>query len=110
MKTLLRVLLGLVPAVYLTLVGTFWNHEPAALKLFFGDVVLRQPLGFAVLAAFLLGAALTAVAFSWPIVRVRLRLRRESKRVAQLEQEVHGLRTLPLSEDDDAKAVEAREA
>ncbi len=111
MKTLLRVLLVLVPAVYLTLVGTFWNDDPAALKLFFfGDAVLTQRLGFIVLGAFLFGAALTALAFSWPILRVRLRLRRESKRVAQLEQEVHGLRTLPLKEDDDAKAVEAREA
>ncbi len=103
MKTLLRVLLGLVPAVYLTLVAIGWkpNREPVDLQLFFGGVGLEQSLGFIVLGAFLLGAALTAVAFTWPILRVRLRLRRESKRVAQLEQEVHGLRTLPLNEDDD---------
>jgi uncharacterized integral membrane protein len=108
MRTVVGVLLALVPAVYLVLVGT-WNDAPTSLNLIFTKLE-GQTLGVTVLGAFLLGAALTGLAFSWPILRVRLRLRRESKRVAQLEQEVHGLRTLPLTEDDDAKAVEAREA
>lgn len=104
-------LLGLVPAVYLALVGAWWNHQEVEFKLFFGEpAALHQPLGFLVLGALLLGGGLTALAFSWPMIRARLRLRRQSMRVAQLEQEVHGLRTLPLTDDDDAKAVEAREA
>ncbi len=107
MKTLFRVLLGLVPAVYLTLVGIRQEGGDIALNLVFFET--RQPLGYIVLGSLLLGVAVTALAFSWPIVSVRLRLRRESRRVAQLEQEVHGLRTLPLSEDEAAKAVEARE-
>ncbi len=107
MKALFRVLLGLVPAVYLALVGTR-NDELVDLKLFFYTLE-QYSLGLVVLGAFLVGVGLTALVFSWPIVAVRLRLRRESRRVAQLEQEVHGLRTLPLSEDEEAKAVEARE-
>jgi len=106
-KTLFRVLLGLVPAVYLTLVGTR-NDELVDLKLLFYTLE-QHSLGLLVLGAFLIGVGLTALVFTWPIIRVRLRLRRESRRVAQLEQEVHGLRTLPLSDDDEAKAVEARE-
>lgn len=106
MKTLFRVLLGLVPAVYLTLLGT-GNRAEVPLNLVFRET--HQPLGLIVLGALLIGVGITALAFTWPIVRVRMRLRRESRRVALLEQEVHGLRTLPLSEDDEAKAVEARE-
>ena len=108
MKNLFRVLLVLVPAIYLTLVGN-WNPDPPIdLNLLVYTLKGYSP-GALVLAAFLLGVSLTALGFTWPIVAVRLRLRRESRRVAQLEQEVHGLRTLPLSDDDEAKAVEARE-
>ncbi len=107
MRTLFRVLLGLVPAVYLTLIGTRQEGGEIPLNLILFET--RQPLGTIVLGALLLGVGVTALAFFWPTVRVRLRLRRESRRVAQLEQEVHGLRTLPLSEGDEAKAVEARE-
>ena len=107
MKTFFRVVLGLVPAVYLTLVGT-WNEQLVDVDLLVYTFE-QQSLGVVVLGALLVGVGLTSLAFTWPMIRVRLRLRSESKRVAQLEQEVHGLRTLPLSDDDDEAKAEARE-
>jgi len=57
-----------------------------------------------------LGAILAMALFSWPMVRSRLRLRRQSRRIARLEQEVHGLRTQPLTEDEDETEFRRREA
>ena len=108
MKTLLRVLLGLIPALYLAFLVN-GNRGTADLNLLFGDV-LQVPVWLLVLAATLTGAGLTLLSFSWPLLRVRMRLRKSTQRVAVLEQEVHGLPTLPLSEQDEAEAGEAREA
>jgi hypothetical protein len=54
------------------------------------------PVWQALLAALLAGAALAALVFSWPIVRLNLGMRRARRRIATLERELHGLRTLPL--------------
>jgi hypothetical protein len=35
--------------------------------------------------------------YSWPLTRAKLTTRRQAKRIAQLEQEIHGLRTLPIA-------------
>lgn len=47
-------------------------------------------------AAALFGALFSALVLSIPALRLRLRLRRAERRIAELEREVHGLRTLPL--------------
>jgi uncharacterized membrane protein YciS (DUF1049 family) len=54
------------------------------------------PLWLALALSILVGAALAALVFSLPIMRLKLRVRRAHKRVTELEREVHGLRTLPL--------------
>jgi hypothetical protein len=61
------------------------------------------PLWCVLAASLLVGSALTALGFSLPALRMRLRLRRAERRVAELEREVHGLRTLPL--DDELRDV-----
>jgi uncharacterized integral membrane protein len=51
----------------------------------------------ALLVSALLGALLATLLFSWPLTRAKLTTRRQAKRIAQLEQEIHGLRTLPIA-------------
>lgn len=43
------------------------------------------------------GASVTSLALSFPILRRGAQVRRDTKKIAKLEQELHGLRTLPLS-------------
>lgn len=62
-------------------------------------VTLEEPLWLAMLAALLVGAAAALGACGLSIVRLKLEVRRQAKRVAELEQEVHGLRTLPIAGD-----------
>ena len=57
------------------------------------------PLWCALGTSILVGGLLAVLALSVPAVRLRLRLRRAQRRIAQLEREVHGLRTLPLDEE-----------
>ena len=52
----------------------------------------------ALVAAAAFGAAAAALVLSWPVVRLKVQTRRQSKRIAELEQEIHGLRTLPIAE------------
>jgi uncharacterized integral membrane protein len=66
------------------------------------------PVWQALLISLLAGAGATALACAWPLTRYRLRLRRARQRMAELEQEVHGLRTLPLGEDEAEDAARAR--
>ncbi len=74
------------------------NADPVSVDLGFRTLV-DVPLWMSLLGAGLLGAALAVAFFSWPLVSLRLRVRRGGKRITELEQEVHGLRTLPLSEE-----------
>ena len=53
----------------------------------------------AMVASALVGAGLTALVLAWPLARLKLHTRRHGKRIAELEQEVHGLRTLPIATD-----------
>ena len=43
--------------------------------------------------------ALATLLFAWPLARAKLATRRQTKRIAQLEQEIHGLRTLPIASE-----------
>ena len=58
----------------------------------------------AMVASAAVGAAATLLLTSWPLVRLKLESRRHSRRIAQLEQEVHGLRTLPIASDSAASS------
>lgn len=58
------------------------------------------------LGAFGLGAAGTGLGVAWPLLRLRLGVRRQGRQISRLEQEVHGLRTLPLSADPPASKAE----
>ena len=63
--------------------------------------LLKWPtkLWAAMVASAIVGAGATLLLTSWPLVRLKLQSRRHTKRIAQLEQEIHGLRTLPIASD-----------
>ena len=53
----------------------------------------------AMVASAIVGASASLVLVTWPLVRLKLHTRRHQRRIAELEQEVHGLRTLPITTD-----------
>ena len=57
------------------------------------------PLWMVLFSSAIVGAALGVGFLSWPLFRMRLRLRKQERSIDELEQEIHGLRTLPLSEE-----------
>ena len=57
------------------------------------------PVWMALFSSAIVGAALAVSFLSWPLLRTRLRVRRQARNIDELEQELHGLRTLPLSEE-----------
>jgi uncharacterized integral membrane protein len=59
----------------------------------------RTKLWAAMIASAIAGALVTSLMISLPMVRLKLQNRRHSRRIAELEQEVHGLRTLPIASD-----------
>jgi uncharacterized integral membrane protein len=58
-----------------------------------------MPLWGALVTSATFGAAAAALVLIWPMVRLKVQSRRQSKRIAELEQEIHGLRTLPIAGD-----------
>ncbi len=68
------------------------------------------PLWRALFVAFAFGVLATGAASIWPLLRLRLSVRRQRRRISLLEQEVHGLRTLPLHEELSGAGPPAREA
>lgn len=59
----------------------------------------RTKLWGAMLASAVVGAGAAVVLVTWPLLRLKLQTRRHSKRIAELEQELHGLRTLPIANE-----------
>jgi uncharacterized integral membrane protein len=91
-------LVGLGIAVLLAAYAVFLaiaNGDQVRVNLLFWSSE-SLPLYAVVLGSFVLGAAAAAAASSVTLVRLRLQLRGERRRASRLEQEVHGLRTLPL--------------
>ncbi len=84
------------------------NGQPVAIDLLFTSVA-GAPAWSLLLVSFAAGASLTALVLSWSLLRLRLSVRRQTRRVTRLEQEVHGLRTLPLSPEEPAPSDLARE-
>ena len=72
------------------------NMQPVDVHLGFVEIE-QGPAWLVILGSLLLGALGAGLACSWPLLRYRLRLRRSRQRISELEQELHGLRTLPLS-------------
>ncbi len=108
MRVVLRILLGVALVALAATLIVENSEEQVTVRLLvaqFTDV--RAWL--VIVVSLLAGATLAGLACSLPIVRYRLRLRRSRQRIAELEQELHGLRTLPLG--DEAKGEpRAREA
>jgi uncharacterized membrane protein YciS (DUF1049 family) len=108
MKTVLRIAAVIALLAYAALVVAR-NRADVTL-----DLVIFPALAVEVwhvlLMSALVGAALTALLLAWPILRLRLQVRSQSRQVTRLEQEVHGLRTLPIAESDETgAAASARE-
>ena len=59
----------------------------------------RTKLWGAMVASAVFGAGAAMLVTSWPLLRLKLQSRRHTKRIAQLEQEIHGLRTLPIASE-----------
>jgi hypothetical protein len=68
------------------------------------------PVSVFVILAIAAGAAITSAALGWSVASARLQHRRDVKRIAELEQEVHGLRTLPMVEEAKPDALTVRDA
>lgn len=108
MRMVLRVLLLVVVVGYAAWLVS-QNGELVNVNLIFMKLT-DVPAWLVILGSLLLGALATGLACSWPIVRYRLRLRKSRQRIAELEQELHGLRTLPLEVEKEEAPPQAREA
>ena len=85
------------------------NNERVELNLLFGTFG-PVPLSVFVIFAVLFGAAVAAAALGWTVASARMQTRRDARRIAELEQEVHGLRTLPMVEEAKPDALTPRDA
>lgn len=106
MRSVLRVVVGAGLAAYAVALAVT-NGSLVEVNLLFATFE-EVPAWGVMLGSLLFGAAATAVALAWPLLRLRLAVRRGQHRVARLEQELHGLRTLPLEEDKSAAGRAAR--
>jgi uncharacterized integral membrane protein len=63
--------------------------------------LLKWPtkLWAAMVASAAAGAGASFLLVTWPLLRLKLQTRRYTRRIAELEQEVHGLRTLPIASE-----------
>ena len=86
---------ALVAALVVALV--VGNGEPITVNFLF--VQWPTKVWGALVAAAAFGAAASALVLIWPVIRLKVQARRQSKRIAELEQELHGLRTLPIAGD-----------
>src|SRR5262245_42276693 len=65
----------------------------------------RTKLWAAMIGSAIVGSVATSLMVTWPLLRLKLQTRRQTKRIAELEQEVHGLRTLPIASDAPASTT-----
>jgi uncharacterized integral membrane protein len=99
--------LGIVAFVMVALFAIS-NSEQVKLNLLFGEFG-PVPLSIFVIFAVAFGAAISAIGLGWTVASARMQTRRDAKRIAELEQEVHGLRTLPMVEEAKPDLLPARE-
>jgi uncharacterized integral membrane protein len=62
----------------------------------------RTKLWAAMIGSAIVGAVAATLMVTWPLLRLKLQQRRHTRRIAELEQEIHGLRTLPIAGDSSA--------
>jgi len=93
-KGLVGLGIGVLLAAYAVFLAAANGDHVKVNLLFWASEAL--PLYAVVLGSFVLGAGAASAVASVALVRLRLALRGERKRASRLEQEVHGLRTLPL--------------
>jgi uncharacterized membrane protein YciS (DUF1049 family) len=74
------------------------NSAPVALNLLV--TVTEVPLWSVLLGSFVSGGLIIGLLVTWPYLRLRLRARTQARQITRLEQEVHGLRTLPLPDEE----------
>ncbi len=100
MMKLRRLFAGLAIALLVVVARLFpdRNGDLVAVDLLLGSTPLI-PLWVVVLGAFGFGALLSAILFGLFLIRSKLLRRRYRKAVADLETEVHQLRTLPISSE-----------
>ncbi len=105
---------GLISIVVLVIIVGFAafmvhnNSERVSINLIF-TVFGGGPLWGALLGTLVLGAVLAGLACLWPLLRLRLDVRRQHRQITRLEQEIHGLRTLPLEEEAHTADASAQE-
>ena len=107
----MRALLGILMLIALLTYAGFLAHRNSIsvdISLVFATLT-SVPLWLALLGAAVLGAVLTGIVCSWPLLQLRLHVRRQSRQITRLEQEIHGLRTLPLEEEAHEADASARE-
>jgi len=80
------------------------NNEPVQLNLLIGTFG-PVPLSIFVILAAAFGGAVAFSALAWTVASARMQTRRDAKRIAELEQEIHGLRTLPMVEEPKLDAL-----
>ena len=98
MKGLLLLAAVVGVAVAAVLLAT-QNDAPVTVNLLV-FTVHDVPLWRVLLGAFVAGGTVVALVLSWPYLRLRLRVRGQARQITRLEQEVHGLRTLPLPDEE----------
>lgn len=109
MRMVLRVLVGVALVALGTALVVQNSESEVTVDLVFTSFQGVE-LWLVMVVSLLLGALAAGLACSWPLVRYRLRLRRSRQRIAELERELHGLRTLPLDADEVEVKTRAREA
>jgi uncharacterized membrane protein YciS (DUF1049 family) len=75
------------------------NPQPVDINMLF-TTAAGVPLWRAMGISFVSGGLLVALVLLWPYTRVRLRTRLQARQITRLEQEIHGLRTLPLPDQE----------
>jgi uncharacterized integral membrane protein len=96
----MRFWVGLIAALALSaLVVTLVLKNGQDVEVHLVALVWPTKLWAAMVAAALVGAAVTGIVLAWPLARLKVQARRRAKRIHELEQEVHGLRTLPIASD-----------
>ena len=100
--------LGIV-VIVLVVLFAISNNEPVQLNLLFGTFG-PVPLSVFVIFSVAFGAIASGLALGWTVASARMQSRRDARRIAELEQEVHGLRTLPMVEETKPDALAPRDA
>lgn len=93
---------GLVAFVVLVVGACVWftsqNMAPVPVIDLLVTRATQVPLSIVLFSSVLVGAAGTLAVLAWPLLRLRMLVRKQARQIGDLEQEIHGLRTLPLDE------------